>query len=244
MFLNSKHLKNKKGFTLVELMTTVAIVGALAAIGVPQYRKIQRKAKRAESTMALGVIASAEAAFFAEYDGYGSSMGGIGAEMEQAPQFYTTGFLGADCGVTVDAANMVYCRRSAACAANTNPNAFPGYTGATIFSPTVADANANRVVSGFSAIQPGAAARANGGLFAVRAASCPAAMATNSASGVVWTAPGAGIGGGQSGVSDVGFRATATGNLYGRAHTDALPVNADVITIDNTRTIRVVQDGT
>ncbi|NBV51664.1 prepilin-type N-terminal cleavage/methylation domain-containing protein [bacterium] len=239
-------MKNQKGFTLVELMTTVAIVGALAAVGVPQYRKIQRKAKRAESTMALGVIASAEAAFYAEYDGYGTSMGGIGAEMEQAPRNYTVGFLGADCGVVETAANMIYCRRAAACAANTNPNAFPGYTAATIFSPTVADANANRVVSGFSAIQQGAPARANGGMYNV--ASCPTAMAAaGSGIGFVWSTPpaaGAGITAGISGISDVGFRATAAGNLYERASAPGAIINADVITIDNTRAIRVVQDGT
>ena len=45
----------KKGFTLIELMVTVLIVGILASVALPQYRKAIEKARLAE---ALNVTAS------------------------------------------------------------------------------------------------------------------------------------------------------------------------------------------
>lgn len=43
----------RRGFTLIELMITVAIVGILAAIAYPSYQDSVRKGKRAEGRTAL-----------------------------------------------------------------------------------------------------------------------------------------------------------------------------------------------
>lgn len=58
----------KKGFTLIELMIVVAIIGILAAIAIPNFRNYQLKAKRGELPTNLKAIKTAEVAFQAEND--------------------------------------------------------------------------------------------------------------------------------------------------------------------------------
>ncbi len=62
--------KNDKGFTLIELMIVVAIIGVLAAIAIPQYTNFRLKAKTAEAKSNLGAIRLGEEAYFTEHEAY------------------------------------------------------------------------------------------------------------------------------------------------------------------------------
>jgi type IV pilus assembly protein PilA len=77
-----KMLKNKKGFTLIELMIVVAIIGILAAIAIPNFMNYQCKARQTEAKTALGTVRTLQEAYIAEYSGYGSTAGNIGFQMK------------------------------------------------------------------------------------------------------------------------------------------------------------------
>ena len=86
-------LKNNKGFTLIELMIVVAIIGILAAIAIPNFLTYQCKAKQSEAKSNLGNIRTMQEAYYAEHDSYASTMSGVGFSVKNtssARYDYTT----------------------------------------------------------------------------------------------------------------------------------------------------------
>ena len=63
-------MRTNKGFSLVELMIVVAIIGILAAIAIPNFISMQLKAKRGEVPGNVDGIKTAELAYDAAFDGY------------------------------------------------------------------------------------------------------------------------------------------------------------------------------
>ena len=64
--------KDKKGFTLIELMIVVAIIGILAAIAIPNFLKFQAKSKQSEAKTNLKAIYTAETGYYGENNTYNS----------------------------------------------------------------------------------------------------------------------------------------------------------------------------
>lgn len=94
--------QNKAGFTLVELMIVVAIVGFLASLAVPNYYTYLAKAKQAEVSMNLASLHAAQQAYWAENgtykatlcgkDGIGWQPGGYQQDRSSQNFHYTYGF--------------------------------------------------------------------------------------------------------------------------------------------------------
>ena len=80
------------GFTLVELMIVVAIIGILIIIAVPQYAKVTAKARQTEVKIQLGALYNAEVSFAAENNSYTGCISQIGYARDGAKLYYTMGF--------------------------------------------------------------------------------------------------------------------------------------------------------
>ena len=70
---------NKRGYTLIELLVTVAIIGILATIAIPAYIGQQQRAARTEAYTNLESLRLLEEQFFAENGTYAPTRGVAGA---------------------------------------------------------------------------------------------------------------------------------------------------------------------
>jgi len=59
--------KNQKGFTLIELMIVVAIIGILAAIAIPQFLDMMKSSKKSEASEQLSAIKKGAQAYVPEH---------------------------------------------------------------------------------------------------------------------------------------------------------------------------------
>ena len=106
---------NPKGFSLVELLVVVAIIGIFISITEPMYSRYSAKAKQSEIKSNLAVLYMAESAFNAEWATYNSRFSVIG--------YAPTGTLRYQHGFSVDF--------------NSLPSSYAGPTGAATDISTV-----------------------------------------------------------------------------------------------------------
>lgn len=99
---NARLLKNNSGFSLVELMVVVAIIGILATVAIPSVNKYMGKARQSEAKTNLASIYSANKAFFVEYNTFGTHFPIIGFAPEGRLR-YNVGFGAAMAAATYSA---------------------------------------------------------------------------------------------------------------------------------------------
>ncbi len=104
-------MKNNKGFTLIELMVVVGIIGIITGIAVPSFQRFTAKAKQANAKTELSAIYGMEKAFFTEFGSYHPNLTVIGYAPDGVPltvegcldggavpdwpvRYYRTGFTG------------------------------------------------------------------------------------------------------------------------------------------------------
>ena len=68
--INRMQRNKERGFTLIELMIVVAILGILAAIAIPNFMRFQAKSRQSEAKTNLGAIGTTAESYRAENDSY------------------------------------------------------------------------------------------------------------------------------------------------------------------------------
>lgn len=88
------YFSGDSGFSLVELMIVVAIIGLLSAIAIPNFQKFQARSRTTEAKLQLAGIYTAEASFFGTYTMYHSCLNYMGYDPREFKntRFYAVGF--------------------------------------------------------------------------------------------------------------------------------------------------------
>ena len=71
---NIFNFNSNNGFTLVELMITVAILGVLATIAIPAYQNYINRAKQSDAIIGLKAAQMAQEQFFSENNAYSNTI--------------------------------------------------------------------------------------------------------------------------------------------------------------------------
>jgi len=105
----------KHGFTLIELMIVVAIIGLLAALAIPNFMKFQARSKQSEARTNLKAAYTAEKSYYGDKQMYLEVAGPMGFAPESANRYEY--FLDAAGGLETRA-----CAANPACAAAADPS--------------------------------------------------------------------------------------------------------------------------
>jgi type IV pilus assembly protein PilA len=69
--------KNEEGFTLIELMIVIAIIGILAAIAIPQFSAYRTRSFNAAAAADIRNAATAQEAYFVDNQSYCTASGSL-----------------------------------------------------------------------------------------------------------------------------------------------------------------------
>lgn len=91
MCLTARRRSSRRGFSLIELMTVMAVIGLLAALGIPRYHEMKRRAFSAAVVSDFNTVRIASYNYFADHSTYPAD-GGAGAPPPALVPYLPAGF--------------------------------------------------------------------------------------------------------------------------------------------------------
>jgi prepilin-type N-terminal cleavage/methylation domain-containing protein len=73
--------RDQRGFTLVELLIVMVVIGILAAVAIPMYQLVPQRSRATEADAGLGAVRSALRVYYAEHGTYVSPSFVSGAQV-------------------------------------------------------------------------------------------------------------------------------------------------------------------
>ena len=89
-------ISKQSGFTLIELMIVIAIIGVIAAIAMPSYNSYLKKSRRADAKIALTKMADAQERWYLQKSTYTTVITNIGGADSPDGDYTLSAAAGAD----------------------------------------------------------------------------------------------------------------------------------------------------
>ena len=91
-------MKHQKGFSLIELMIVVAVIGILAAVAYPAYQDYVIRSKRGDAMNALAAVRIAQEKYRANSTAFTSSLSDLGLSSDSPDEYWTISIPSASTG--------------------------------------------------------------------------------------------------------------------------------------------------
>ena len=86
----AKRIRHQAGYTLIDMMVAIVIMGVLAGLGFNQYSKYVARARRPEAVMAFRALAAAQREYMLTQGKYSGTFDALGFRMEGGQRISAT----------------------------------------------------------------------------------------------------------------------------------------------------------